>query len=182
MASPSPSSLGPVLRPILLHWPLAAACASAVVLVTVHASETFGGLLPCELCLHQREVYWAALAVGIVGFALGYMRLRWAGRLSDVLLMALFLLGAGIAAYHSGVEWKWWPGPTTCTGGGGAVNAGDLSAFLNGAKVTPPRCDEAAWRMLGVSMAGYNVLISLALAALSLLAARRDRTSDGADA
>jgi disulfide bond formation protein DsbB len=159
------------IKPFLDHWTLTAACASAAMLAGAHAFETFGGLLPCHLCLYQRDVYWASLSVGIVGFALGYMRLRWAGRLAILLLALLFALGAGIAAYHAGVEWKWWPGPSSCTGGG-TVNAGDLNAFLGGAKAQPPRCDEAAWRMFGLSMAGYNVLISLGLAALSVCALR----------
>jgi disulfide bond formation protein DsbB len=164
-------------RSLLAHWPLAAACASAAMLAAAHAFESFGHLLPCHLCFYQRDVYWAALSVGIAGFALGYMRLAWAGRATNMLLCLIFMAGAGVAAYHAGVEWKWWPGPTSCTGGG-AVNTGDLSAFLNGAKVTPPRCDEAAWRMLGVSMAGYNAVISLLLAALSAIAARKERAHD----
>ena len=164
----------PFLKPFLDHWPLTAACASAAMLAAAHAFETFGGLLPCHLCLYQRDVYWAAISIGVLGFALGYMRLKWAGRAANLLLAIAFLVGAGVAAYHAGVEWKWWPGPSTCTGGG-VVNGGDLTAFLNGAKVKPPRCDEAAWRMLGISMAGYNALISLALAALSAIALRTER-------
>ena len=162
------------LKPFLNHWPLTAACASAAMLAAAHAFETFGGLLPCHLCLYQRDVYWAAILVGVLGFALGYMRLRWAGRTADGLLALIFLAGMGVAAYHAGVEWKWWPGPASCTGGG-VVNGGDLTAFLNGAKVKAPQCDVAAWRMFGMSMAGYNTAISLALAALSAVAARRER-------
>jgi disulfide bond formation protein DsbB len=159
---------------LLDHWPLSAACASAAMLAAAHAFETFGGLAPCHLCLYQRDVYWIALSVGIAGFALGYMRLGWAGRLAGYLLALIFLVGAGVAAYHSGVEWKWWPGPASCTGGG-VVSAGQLSAFLNGAKALPPQCDVAAWRMVGLSMAGYNAIISLGLAALSAIAAGKDR-------
>ncbi len=166
------------LKPFLDHWPLTAAVASAAMLAGAHAFETFGHLLPCHLCLYQRDVYWAALSIGILGFALGYMRLRWAGRAATGILVLLFLLSAGVAAYHAGVEWKWWPGPSTCTGGAGSVNAGDLNAFLNGAKMSAPRCDEAAWRMFGVSMAGYNTVISLALSALSVLALRRGQAHD----
>ena len=165
------------LSPVLDHWPLVGACASAAMLAAAHAFETFGGLAPCHLCYYQRDVYWAGVSVGVLGFALGYMRLRWADRAADLLLAVIFLVGAGVAAYHSGVEWKWWPGPSSCTGAG-MVNAGDLTAFLDGGKVRPPRCDEAAWRMFGLSMAGYNTLASLVLVALSVLAARRDRPHD----
>jgi disulfide bond formation protein DsbB len=159
-----------VVRPVLKFWPLAGACASAAMLAIAHAFETFGGLAPCTLCLYQRDVYWAALAAGMVGFVLSYVLRAWVARGADVLLALVFLIGVGIAAYHAGAEWKWWPGPTTCSGGG-SVSAAGLSAFLNGARFAPPRCDQAAWRMLGLSMAGWNVLISLGLVCLSLTAA-----------
>jgi len=160
---------------LLDHWPLAAACASAAMLAAAHAFETFGGLAPCHLCLYQRDVYWVALSVGVVGFVLGYMRLVWARRAADALLALIFLVGMGIAAYHAGVEWKWWPGPASCTGGG-AVDASQLAAFMNGAKLNIPQCDQAAWRMFGISMAGYNAVISLGLTVLSVVAARKERS------
>jgi disulfide bond formation protein DsbB len=161
-------------KSILDHWPLAAACASAAMLAAAHAFESFGHLAPCHLCLYQRDVYWTTLSVGVAGFALGYMRMTWARRTADAFLAVIFLVGTGIAAYHAGVEWKWWPGPASCTGGG-AVNASQLAAFMAGAKAQPPQCDVAAWRMFGLSMAGYNALISLALTVLSLVAVRKDR-------
>lgn len=161
-------------KPLLDHWPLAAACASAAMLAAAHAFETFGHLSPCHLCLYQRDVYWTALCVGVVGFALGYMRLLWARRTADAFLTVIFLVGTGIAAYHAGVEWKWWPGPASCTGGG-SVNASQLADFLNGAKTKVVLCDEAAWRMFGISMAGYNAVISLVLTVLSAFAVRKDR-------
>jgi disulfide bond formation protein DsbB len=156
------------------HWPLAAACASAAMLAAAHAFETFGGYAPCHLCFYQRDVYWVALAVGVIGFILGYMRLLWARRAADALLALIFLVGMGIAAYHAGVEWKWWPGPASCTGGG-LIKAGQLAAFMNGAKLNVPQCDQAAWRMFGISMAGYNAVISLGLVVLSVMAARKER-------
>lgn len=161
-------------KSLLDHWPLAGACASAAMLAAAHAFETFGGLAPCHLCYYQRDVYWVALCVGVVGFALGYMRLAWARRAADGLLALIFLASMGLAAYHAGVEWKWWPGPASCTGGG-AVNAGQLAAFMNGAKLNMPQCDVAAWRLFGLSMAGYNAIISLGLTVLSVVAVRRER-------
>jgi disulfide bond formation protein DsbB len=165
------------LKPFLDHWPLTAAVASAAMLAGAHAFETFGHLLPCHLCLYQRDVYWAALSVAVAGFALGYMRLGSAGRIANILLTLIFLAGAGIAAYHAGVEWKWWPGPSSCTGGG-LVNAGDLSSFMAGAKVRPPQCDVAAWVFAGLSMAGWNCVASLMLTVLSVLAVRREPVHD----
>jgi disulfide bond formation protein DsbB len=162
---------------LLDHWPLSAACASAAMLAIAHAFETFGHLAPCHLCLLQRDVYWAALTVGVVGFILGYVRLAWARRGADVLLALIFLVGMGIAAYHAGVEWKWWPGPASCTGGGRSINAGQLAAFMSGAKSTIVQCDQAAWTMFGISMAGYNAVISLGLVIVSAIAARKDRTN-----
>src|SRR5216683_1296045 len=76
------------------------------------------------------------------------------------------LLNSGLALFHAGVEWKWWPGPQECSGPLTDLTAGGdlLSSLTN---LTIVRCDEAAWRFLGLSLAGYNVLISLALAAVA---------------
>jgi disulfide bond formation protein DsbB len=161
---------------ILDHWALAAACASAAMLGAAHAFETFGGLAPCHLCLLQRDVYWAALSVGVIGFVLAYVRLSWARRAADALLALIFLAGMGLAAYHAGVEWKWWPGPASCTGGAHSVDATQLAAFMSGVQAHTVQCDQAAWTMLGISMAGYNAIISLGLVVLSLIAARKDRS------
>lgn len=153
-------------------WPVVAFIASAVMLATAHAFETFGKLYPCLLCLKQREVFWVAGTVALIGMASRYS--PWAARLRrpfDLLLGVIFLYGAGLAAYHAGVEWKWWPGPTTCSGASAA--ASDLVAMLKGDKIEPPSCDKAAWIFLGISMAGWNALISLGLAAASLAAGLR---------
>jgi disulfide bond formation protein DsbB len=152
------------------RWPLLAAIVSAAMLATAHAFETFGHLAPCELCLKQREVYWVALAVGLVGFAAGRrLKTPLSISLPNLVLALVFLFGAGLAAYHAGVEWKWWPGPTSCTGSA-AVSADAMAGLLSGAKVPLPACDQAAWRLLGVSMAGWNALVSLGLAAISFRA------------
>jgi disulfide bond formation protein DsbB len=154
-------------------WPVLAFVASALMLAMAHAFETFGKMAPCHLCLKQREVYWVAGTVALI--ALVARRTPWAARVRrpfDLLLAAIFLYGAGLAAFHAGVEWKWWPGPTTCTGGGAAA-AGDLLAMLKGGAVKVPQCDKAAWVFLGLSMAGWNALASLGLAIASLTAGLR---------
>lgn len=161
-----------VLNPV---WPLLAAIASALMLAVAHGFQNFGHLAPCELCLKQREVYWVALAVGLVGFALGRgLKRPLLINLSSLLLGLIFLFGAGLAGYHAGVEWKWWPGPQACTGQGRATVAA-VTALLNGARITGPSCDVAAWRMLGISMAGWNAVVSLGLAVASIgaMGARR---------
>ena len=159
----------------LARWqPLVTALASAVLLAIAHGFETFGGLAPCTLCLKQREIYWAGLALGLIGMAISVIsRSDRARRATAAVLVVVFAYGAYLAAYHAGAEWKWWPGPTTCSGGGSsALTASSMSDLLNGAKVKPPQCDKAAWVWLGLSMAGWNFLISLGLIAYSAAAAR----------
>ena len=158
----------PSLRAV---WPAVAAAVSILMLAAAHAFETFGGYAPCTLCLRQREVYWAALTVAAIGLALGALKKPLVREGLALALAAIFLTGAVVAAYHAGAEWKWWPGPTTCSGGAGTIEVGAISDLLAGAKVHPPACDQAAWRMLGISMAGYNAVISAGLAALGFVAA-----------
>ena len=158
-------------------WPVLALAASAAMLATAHAFERFGGYAPCLLCLKQREVYWVAGGIALAGLLLNRTPLRRAsGTWTALLLAVTFAFGAGLAAYHAGVEWKWWPGPGACAGAGASVADLDMSGLLDGTlRVRPPACDEAAWRLLGLSMAGWNVLISLGLAGLGLTAWRLDR-------
>ncbi len=167
----------------LANWPLVAALASALMLAIAHAFETFGGLAPCTLCLKAREVYWAALTVGLLSLAVdALVRHRQITRpnagvnmrkIACWALALLFFAGVAVAIYHAGAEWKFWPGPQSCATGGGGVNLDSLDAILKGDKIKPPACDEAPWVFLGLSMAGWNGLISLKLAVLSILAARR---------
>jgi LPXTG-motif cell wall-anchored protein len=151
-------------------WPIWGAIAAAAMLAIAHASQTFGHLAPCELCLKQRDVYWAALLVGILGWRLELaLPGRRFGPIFSLLLAVVFLYQAGLAGYHAGVEWKWWPGPQSCTGQGRA-SAADIAALLQGAAIRGPSCDVAAWRGLGLSMAGWNSLAALGLAVLSAAA------------
>ncbi|MBO9708452.1 MAG: disulfide bond formation protein B [Caulobacter sp.] len=157
------------------NWPLLALIACAAMLGAAHAFETFGKLAPCLMCLKQREVYWVTGTVALGGVVLS--RTPWAARLRTPIIVLLglgFLFGAGVAAFHAGVEWKWWPGPAACAGGG-AVASGDLVAMLQGGKVATPSCDKAVWVFLGLSMAGWNAVISLGLAIASFASALRLR-------
>jgi disulfide bond formation protein DsbB len=150
--------------------------------ILVAAAATVGGALvfqhgfgyvPCKLCLEQRIPYYAAVPLALVlAFTPqgpGWQRLAAAGL---GLLALTFVVSAGLGAYHAGVEWGFWPGPADC--GGGAAPAGQVSDFLNQLKtVKVVSCTEAAWRFLGLSLAGWNALISLGLAALALAGASR---------
>lgn len=160
-----------LLRPFLARWRLCALLASAAMLAIAHAFETFGHMAPCELCLKQRTVYWVAGAVALAAMIIVRLprgaRLR---QLSDWVLALIFLAGAGIAAYHAGVEWKFWPGPQTCTGSG-TVDLQSLQDLLNNRLHNIVRCDQPAWVFAGLSMAGWNAVASLILVALSIAAA-----------
>ncbi|MFZ0266905.1 MAG: disulfide bond formation protein B [Caulobacter sp.] len=157
------------------QWPVLAFVACAVMLGAAHAFETFGKLAPCLLCLKQREVYWVTGTVALVAVLLS--RTAWAARVRKPLILLIglgFLYGAGVATYHAGAEWKWWPGPAACAASGAAsASASDLVAMLKGAKIAAPSCDKAVWIFLGLSMAGWNAVISLGLAIASAFAALR---------
>jgi disulfide bond formation protein DsbB len=145
---------------------------SAAMLAIAHAFETFGHLAPCELCLKQRDVYWLAVGLGVVGLVWKH----FAGRFDPtrpiaILFVAVFAVEAGIAVYHAGAEWKFWPGPLSCSGGTGRVDAAALQRLLAGAKMGIPACDKAPWVFLGLSMAGWNALVAGAMAVMSALAA-----------
>jgi disulfide bond formation protein DsbB len=150
--------------------------------VLVAAAATIGGALvfehgfglrPCKLCLIQRNPYYVAIPLAAAAvLAPG----RWS-RILLALLAAVFLVSAGLGAYHAGVEWGFFAGPNDC-GGTPAPVAGSVQDFmkqLESAKVVS--CSEAAWRFLGLSLAGWNVVVSLVLAGLALFplpgAARR---------
>ena len=146
---------------------LLAAGIAAATLAGAWYMQLVWGLQPCELCLKQRWAYYAIvpLAVLVAGLA-G----RGASRglvLAGLVLIALAALGnAGLGVYHSGVEWGFWPGPTECTGPiGNLGSAGSLLERLDSVRVV--RCDEVQWRFLGLSLAGYSVLISLLIAAIA---------------
>lgn len=137
------------------------------------AFELIGGYIPCPLCLQQRIPYYlaipaSALGLGVLAFAKGQ---RQAAILFG-LCSLIFLAGAGLGLYHSGVEWGWWPGPASCgvAGGTGPATVGALLTELETKDVVA--CDEVQWRFLGLSFANYNGLISLALAAIGGMAAR----------
>lgn len=157
-----------------LPWPALAGLVALTMLAAAHVVQAFG-YPPCELCLKQRDVYWIAAALGGAATVLLLARRRppRLERIACLVLAAAFLAESTVAAYHAGVEWKWWPGPVACTGAVGRLH--DLGAMLR-AHTHAVACDQAAWRGLGLSMAGWNALISLGLAVTSMVAAARVRS------
>lgn len=146
------------------------------VIVAALGFEYIGGYVPCPLCLQQRYAYYAgipALFAALVLLAAHHKGL--AAALFGLVVLA-FLANAGLGVYHAGAEWKFWPGPDTCAAAPArlSLKAGDL---LNpSTQMSVVRCDEAAWRMFGISFAGWNVLISLLLAYGASVAARQSWT------
>ena len=155
---------------------LVAAVGGAATLAGAWFFQLVIGLAPCPLCLEQRLPYYIA-----VPLALGAAGLAWAGRNAQArvllaLVGTLLAFGAVLAAYHAGVEWKFWAGPATCSGAGpvqGGMGAGSLLSQLDAVRVV--RCDEAPWRLLGLSLAGYNVLIAATLSLVAFAGTRPPR-------
>ena len=162
-----------LLDPVLRRWPIFALVVSAVMLAIAHAFQSFGHLAPCHLCLKQREVYWAAMAVGAIAVVAGLTPMRGPGtRIGSGILALVFGYGAYLAGFHAGAEWHWWLAPVTCASTG-PVSLSALKALLAGGGAHQPACDQAPWVFLGLSMAGWNFLASVGLVAASLAAAAR---------
>ena len=144
---------------------------SAVLLLAAFGFQHVGGLAPCAMCLWQRWPHAVAIAIGALGVVLPA---AWVALLGG----AAMLTNAGIAVYHTGVERDWWDGPASCSGGGGDLGAMEVADLLNpdaGGGIV--MCDEVAWEMLGLSMASWNGLACLALAAIWFAAARMRATA-----
>ena len=136
--------------------------------------QHIGGYTPCALCLLQRDPYYYTIPLGILAIITSVMKLPvWTTRTLLALIGIAMLIGAGMGVYHSGVEWGFWPGPITCATGAPSIttNAGNLLGDLNAIKA--PSCNDAALRVLGLSFAGWNVIASLALAAIAFFGATR---------
>lgn len=143
---------------------MVAACVagSAAVLAAALFAQHVAGLAPCVLCILQRWPHAAAVAFGVLALALPGML----SRLAMIGAALSLLIGVGIAGYHVGVEQHWWAGPDACsiTTDIGSMTPEQLLRQLSAAPVVP--CDEVAWSVFGISMAGWNALASIALAAL----------------
>ena len=134
------------------------------------AFEVIGGYRPCALCLQQRWAYYFSLPV----LGLIWLRMLTVRADIDVVRWGLFavtiamVINAGVGFYHSGVEWGWFEGPAACSSGAGL--SGGLPDFSK-AKVI--NCSDAQWRLIGLSFAGWNVVVSAVIAGIAALAAKR---------
>lgn len=147
---PLPSKLG-----------LAAALGSGALLGGAYYFQYIEGLAPCEMCYWQRWPHMVAIVVGLLALA----SFAWP-RLAMVLALtaiSALIVTAAIGVFHVGVEYHWWAGPQACSG---TVPRGlspeQLKKYLFGARMV--RCDETAWSMWGISMAGWNAILSAGLA------------------
>ncbi|HEV7257940.1 MAG TPA: disulfide bond formation protein B [Bosea sp. (in: a-proteobacteria)] len=128
--------------------------------------ELVWGLRPCKLCLEQRVPHYAAIGLAAAALVLARSaRLRWLALFG---LAGLMAWSTWLGVYHSGVEWGWFAGPNDC-GGAAAPAAAGMQDFMKQLQTTRVvACSEAAWRFLGLSLAGWNALASLGLLGLAL--------------
>ena len=153
---------------------------AAVIVAAVGAATIAGffffqygmGLPPCPLCLEQRTAFYVSVPLALMLLlAVQYGASRKVVVVGFLAIAAFMLWNTGLATYHAGIEWKWWPGPAECSGPIDKFGpAQDLLKSLN--NISLVRCDQAAWRLLGLSLAGWNVLVSLGLASTALWGAK----------
>ena len=145
-----------------------AALGSALLLAGAFLFQAMG-YAPCKMCIWQRYPHVAAIALGAVAIFVPLPALIALGALAA-------LATAGVGAYHVGVEQGWWEGPTSCSAG--SIDNLDPNALFDQIMAAPLiRCDEIAWQFAGLSMAGWNMVLSLGLAALWIAALRVRPTS-----
>ena len=168
VSRPRAAYISPMSRLIADHPYLPglfAAGVSIAALAAAFASEHWGGLAPCVLCIYQRYAYGGAILAGLA--ALGLARNRGFRKVATALAGFAFLTGAGIAFFHVGVEQLWWRGTEACQAPGfeAGMSIADMRKQLMETEVVA--CDQVPWSFLGISIAGFNVLASLAFAAVS---------------
>ncbi|HJT40205.1 MAG TPA: disulfide bond formation protein B [Sphingobium sp.] len=147
--------------------PLARALALIVPLLLLggaYASQYIGGLHPCEMCWWQRYPHMAAIPLALIAYATRG-RACVSALFAGLAGLAIGISG-GIGLFHAGVEYGWWQGLTACSTSPAGGNSADILNQIMAAPIT--RCDVAPWSLLGISMAGYNGLLSGA-SALAIL-------------
>jgi disulfide bond formation protein DsbB len=146
--------------------------AGALALATVYFFQYVLLILPCPLCLEQRIAYYVCVPLAaLLWLGAGHGASRKVLILGFVVIAGVMLWNTGLSIYHAGVEWKLWQGPTDCTGP--INNIGSVTSMLNQLqRISLVRCDEASWRFLGISLAGWDVPLSLALAGVAAWGAK----------
>jgi disulfide bond formation protein DsbB len=145
-------------------FPIFVLATSAIVMMTVLLSQYLGGLAPCELCLYERWPWDAAIVISFIAAMAGN---RPAVPWIALLLAGVFAVGGALAFYHVGVEQHWFAGPQACTAGATPASLEALKSQL--LHQQPVRCDQPAWTLSGVSLAGWNLLASLIMAGISIV-------------
>ena len=153
-------------RTIVVDETSAAAFIAFVGLATIGGFFFFQYVLgypPCPLCLDQRKAFYVAVPLAaLLVLGASYGASRKVLLLGFAAIAVAMLWNTGLSAYHAGVEWKFWPGPTDCSGPINSIGTTtDLMKSLQNIRIV--RCDEAAWRLFGVSLAGYDVIVSFVL-------------------
>ncbi|BCJ89377.1 disulfide bond formation protein B [Terrihabitans soli] len=146
---------------------------SAALLVALGATAALGaalyfqyalGYAPCHLCLLQRWAYYIGIPLALVAAVTNCRKLL-------LLIALIFAANAAFGLYHAGIEWKFWAGPASCGEGAATLGGGNLIQDLQTQRIVP--CDQASWRFLGFSFAGWSMVICAGLAAISLIGARK---------
>ena len=161
---------------------------SAAVIITVVGVLTICGFLffqyvmllaPCPLCLEQRYAFYVGVPLAaMLWLGASHGASRKVLILGFVVIAAFMLWNTGLAAYHAGIEWKFWQGPTDCSGAIDKI--GSVGNMLNQLqRISLVRCDEAAWRFLGISLSGYDALVSLFLALVAAWGAKESYARRG---
>lgn len=147
------------MLPRITAHPVGFSILASILVVGAAFGFQLAGYPPCEMCWWQRYPYMAVAVIGLAAYALRQTH----NRIVHALIAILFATTGGLGFFHWGVEFKWWDGPGTCTAG--LDLSGDTAAALDAIMNAPlVRCDEVAWSLFGLSMAGYNMLIGFALA------------------
>ena len=155
----------------LARWSLLIAFVTAATIAGAWAFQ-LAGYAPCELCLKERIPYYTGAPLAVVAFLLASRRKVFGARVTLALVALIFAAGTVLAVYHSGVEFGLWPGPSDCTGEfAAAASTQDFLKQLQTVQVV--RCDAVAIRVLGLSLAAWNAVISAALTLAAAIAALR---------
>jgi disulfide bond formation protein DsbB len=134
------------------------------------------GYIPCKLCLLQRWPYYFAVPLAAFAWVVaGPMKMRIAARPAFAMLAAIFMISVALGVHHAGVEWGWWAGPADCGGkiSTGPASVNDLLTAMNNTRIVS--CTEAPFRILGLSLAGWNAMISFVLATIAIRGWRANR-------